>query len=89
VKRLALTLAAAGLLAMPASALGFHHVALPSTQCAADAAGSPSNNNGQAKFGLGHNHDLPIPPAGPPGNSGMPSAPGNGQGDGEEHCANA
>jgi hypothetical protein len=90
VKRLALTLAAAALLAMPASALGFHHRDLPSTQCAADAAGSPSNDNGEAKFGLSHNPTgLPLPPLGSPGNSGMSSTPGNGQGDGEQHCANA
>jgi hypothetical protein len=89
-KRLALVLSIAALLAMPGATLAFHHGGLPSTQCAADAADSPSNNNGEAKAGLSHNPTgLPLPPLGSPGNSGMSSTPGNGQGDGGEHCANA
>lgn len=89
-KRLALVLALAAMLLMPASALAFHHGGLPSTQCAAEAAGSPSNNNGNAKQALtAHNpFGLPLPPLGSPGNSGLGSTPGNGQGDGGEHCAN-
>lgn len=89
-KRLALVLSVAALMLMPASTLAFHHGGLPSTQCAAEAAGSPSNNNGNAKEALiEHNpFGLPLPPAGSPGNSGMESVPGNGQGEGGEHCAN-
>jgi hypothetical protein len=90
-KRLALGLAAAGLLALPGSTLAFHHAELPSTQCAAGAAGSPSNDNGMAKESiLAHNpFGLPLPPLGSPGNSGLAEVPGNGQGDGGDHCANA
>ena len=81
-KRLLLVLLLLTALAMPATALGFHHGGLPSTVCADDAAGSPSNNNGEAKFGLSHNpaQTLPLPPVG---------TPGNGQGEGGEFCANA
>jgi hypothetical protein len=89
-KRLALTLAAAALLAMPASVAAFHHGGLPSTQCAAEAAGSPSNDNGNSKESItAHNpFGLPLPPARPIGNSDLDQIPGNGQGDGGEHCAN-
>jgi len=82
-KRLLLILLLLASLAAPATALGFHHGGLPSTPCAADAAGSPSNNNGEAKEALiAHNpaQTLPLPPVG---------TPGNGQGDGGDHCANA
>ena len=87
-KRLLLTLLLLAALAMPATALGFHHGGLPSTACAAGADGtpsatnSPSNNNGEAKAGLAHNphFDPPLPPVG------TPAAPV--QGDGAEHCAN-
>ena len=48
-KRIALAFGAALVLALPGSTLAFHHGGLPSTQCAADAAGSPSNDNGMAK----------------------------------------
>ncbi|MCZ7589305.1 MAG: hypothetical protein M5U27_10735 [Gaiella sp.] len=64
-------------------ASAFHHTGLPATFCAAEAAGSPSNDNGNAKEAiLAHNpaQSLPLPPVG---------TPGNGQGDGGEHCANA
>jgi hypothetical protein len=70
-------------LALPGTVLGFHHGGLPSTFCAAEAAGSPSNDNGQAKEALiAHNpaQSLPLPPVG---------TPGNGQGEGGEFCANA
>jgi hypothetical protein len=82
VKRLLLTLLLLASLAVPASALAFHHGGLPSTACADESAGSPSNNNGEAKAGLAHNphFDPPLPPVG---------TSGNGQGDGGEHCANA
>jgi hypothetical protein len=81
-KRLAIALGLAASLAIPGTTLAFHHVALPSTFCAADAAGSPSNDNGMAKEALtGHaGLTLPLPPVG---------TPGNGKGQGEDHCANA
>ncbi len=81
-KRLLILALLLGSLVLPSTVLGFHHVGLPSTFCAADAAGSPSNNNGEAKFGISHNPalDPPLPPVG---------TPGNGQGQGEEFCANA
>ena len=70
------------LVAAPA-AFAFHHTGLPARFCAADAAGSPSNDNGQAKEAIvAHNpaQTLPLPPVG---------TPGNGQGQGEDNCANA
>ena len=80
-KRILILAMLLGSLAFPAEALGFHHGGLPATACHADAAVSPSNNNGKAKEALlAHNpHGLPLPPVG---------TPGNGQGDGGEHCAN-
>ena len=80
-KRLLLTLLLLAALATPATALGFHHGGLPSTACAAEAAGSPSNNNGQAKEALTAAGLFPpaLPPVG---------TPGNGQGEGGDHCAN-
>ena len=81
-KRLAVALAIAAALALPGTTLAFHHGGLPATACHADAAGSPSNNNGMAKEALLANTPLtlPLPPVG---------TPGNGQGQGGEHCANA
>ena len=82
-KRLLIAALLLGSLALPSTVLGFHHGGLPSTFCAAEAAGSPSNDNGQAKESLlAHNpaQDLPLPPVG---------TPGNGQGEGGEFCANA
>jgi len=66
--------------ASPANA--FHHTGLPATACHAAAAGSPSNDNGMAKAALlAHSPQmLPLPPVG---------TPGDGQGDGGEHCASA
>ena len=80
-KRLALALALMGALLLPGTALGFHHTGLPSTACAAEAAGSPSNNNGQAKEAILANTplSLPLQPVG---------TPGDGQGEGGEFCAN-
>ena len=80
-KRLLILALLVGSLVLPSTVLGFHHGGLPSTVCAAEAAGSPSNNNGEAKFGLTHNpaQSLPLPPVG---------TPGNGQGEGGEFCAN-
>ena len=81
-RRLAIIVGLAASLALPGTTLAFHHVGLPSTFCAADAAGSPSNDNGMAKEALtGHaGLTLPLAPVG---------TPGNGQGDGAEHCPNA
>jgi hypothetical protein len=82
-KRLSLFAALAAALALPAVAPAFHHGGLPSRFCAAAAAGSPSNDNGMAKEAISaHNpaQSLPLPPVG---------TPGNGQGDGAAHCANA
>jgi hypothetical protein len=69
-------------LGAPSSALAFHHTDLPATVCHAAAAGSPSNDNGQAKEALTAHSPLtlPLPPIG---------THGDGQGDGGEHCANA
>ena len=81
-KRILVTAIAAALMltVIAASAFAFHHGGLPSTECAADQAGSPSNDNGQAKENLTGTAGLtlPLPPVG---------TPGNGQGDGGEHCA--
>ena len=86
-KRLALTLALAASLAAPATVLGFHHTGIPARFCAADAAGSPSNDNGRAKENLRRNHTLPLPPAGVAGNSGH--IPQTGEiGAGADNCAN-
>lgn len=68
---------------MAAPAFAFHHGGLPATLCAAEAAGSPSDDNGQAKENLvAHNpaQGLPLPPVGTPGQD---------QGAGGEHCAAA
>jgi len=81
-KRLAVGLGLALALALPGSALAFHHTDLPAKLCAAVAAGSPSNDNGQAKEAIvAHNpaQGLPLPPV---------DTPGEGQGKGDEHCAN-
>jgi hypothetical protein len=81
VKRLLAVALLIGAMAFPATVLGFHHGGLPATACHAAAAGSPSNDNGNAKEALlAHNpQGLPLPPVG---------TPGNGQGQGGEHCAN-
>ena len=82
-KRLLILALLLGSLVLPSTALGFHHGGLPSTFCSDEAAGSPSNDNGQAKESLiAHNpaQSLPLPPVG---------TPGNGQGEGGEFCANA
>ena len=79
-KRIAAVAVACTALALPAGASAFHHTGLPATSCHAPAAGSPSNDNGQAKEALTEHAGLtlPLPPVG---------TPGNGQGDGAEHCA--
>ena len=78
-KRLIVLGVAVVTLAFPASGQAFHHTGLPSTFCANEAAGSPSNDNGQAKEALlAAGQTLPLPPVG---------TPGQGQGDGGEHCA--
>ncbi len=81
-RRFSIALALVAVLALPGSAIAFHHVGLPATVCHAEAAGSPSNDNGNAKEAiLAHAPlTLPLPPVG---------TPGQGQGEGGEHCANA
>jgi hypothetical protein len=81
-KRIVLLLAVVASLAVSPVASAFHHIGLPATACASDEAGSPSNDNGQAKEAIvAHNPEQapPLPPVG---------TPGQGQGDGPEHCAN-
>jgi hypothetical protein len=82
-KRIVLLLCVIGALTAAPVASAFHHIGLPSTACASDAAGSPSNDNGQAKEAIvAHNpaQTLPLPPVG---------TPGQGQGaEGAENCAN-
>lgn len=80
-KRILILVTLTASLALPSVALGFHHGGLPATDCHAAAAGSPSNDNGAAKENLvAHNpNGLPLAPVG---------TPGNGQGDGGEHCMN-
>ncbi len=79
-RRIATALALAGTLLMPGTVLGFHHLGLPSTECAAEAAGSPSNDNGMAKEAILANTPLSLPLA-PVG------TPGSGAGEGGDHCA--
>jgi hypothetical protein len=82
-KRLLVLAVLLGSLVLPGTVLGFHHTGLPARFCAAEAAGSPSNDNGMAKESLiAHNpaQALPLPPVG---------TPGDGQGEGAEFCANA
>lgn len=81
-KRTTMLLCVALTLALASPAAAFHHVRIPATACAADAAGSPSNNNGMAKEALTGQAGLTLPLA-PVG------TPGNGQGQGGEHCASA
>jgi hypothetical protein len=80
-RRIAIALGLAASLALPGTAFAFHHGGLPATTCHAPAAGSPSNDNGMAKEALlAHNPGgIPLAPVG---------TPGNGQGDGDEHCEN-
>jgi hypothetical protein len=80
-KRIALAFGVALVLALPGSTLAFHHGGLPARVCAAEAAGSPSNDNGMAKEAILANTPLTLPLA-PVG------TPGNGQGEGGEFCAN-
>jgi hypothetical protein len=89
-KRRAAVLTIAMTLALSFGASGqayaFHHSKLPSTTCAADAAGSPSNDNGQAKEAIvAHNpaQTLPLPPVGTPAQTALAAAPAH------EDCANA
>jgi hypothetical protein len=81
-KRLLILALLVGSLVLPSTVLGFHHGGLPSTVCSAEAADSPSNDNGQAKEALIAAGLFPpaLPPVG---------TPGNGQGEGGEFCANA
>ena len=81
-KRLLILALLLGSLVLPSTVLGFHHGGLPARFCAADAAGSPSNDNGQAKEALTAAGLFPpaLPPVG---------TPGDGQGQGDEFCPNA
>lgn len=79
-KRIAIVLGLAASMLLPGTVLAFHHGGLPSTVCAAEAAGSPSNENGNAKVVIVENTPLTLPLA-PVG------TPGNGQGQGGEFCA--
>jgi hypothetical protein len=91
-KRLIVLGALAGALMLPASAAAFHHGTLPARFCAADAAGSPSNDNGEAKQALTeHNRFFapnPLPPLGPAGNSGQNPSDNTGDAAAHEECAN-
>ena len=84
-KRIALVLALVGATLLPGTAFAFHHLGadggLPSTSCAADAAGFPSNDNGQAKAAILANTPLALPLA-------PIDTPGEGSGEGEKFCAN-
>jgi hypothetical protein len=82
-KRFAVILAI-GALALPAGASAFHHGQIPARNCAAEAAGSPSNNNGQAREAItAHNpaQTLPLPPVGTPAQDNLGAAPAH------ENCA--
>ena len=82
-KRLLILALLLGSVVLPSTVLGFHHGGLPARFCAAEAAASPSNDNGMAKESLiAHNpaQALPLPPVGTPGQF----AP-----QGAEFCANA
>ena len=78
-RRLAMILGLGAALLVPGTTLAFHHGGLPSTVCANEAAGSPSNDNGMAKEALTSKAGLtlPLPPVG---------TPGNGRGEGGEFC---
>jgi len=78
-RRLAMILGIGTAMLLPGTTFAFHHVGLPSTFCANEAAGSPSNDNGEAKEALTGQAGLtlPLPPVG---------TPGNGQGEGGEFC---
>lgn len=85
-KRLALAVALAAVMAMPGSALAAHHVFIPAAACASESAGtgtdSPSNRPNMRENIATKNpaQDLPLPPAGTPGAN---------KGQGGENCANA
>jgi hypothetical protein len=83
-KRLLLVVCALVMLVVPAGASAFHHTGLPARFCAADAAGSPSNDNGMAKEALTDHPVFTLGPGFPPNGT-----PGAGQGEGEDQCANA
>lgn len=78
-------LAVAFTLALSGPAYAFHHIPLPSTDCAAAAAGSPSDDNGQAKEALlgRAGLTLPLAPVGTAGQPHLASAPAH------DTCANA
>jgi len=93
-KRLIVLGALAGALMLPASAAAFHHGNLPARNCAAEVAGSPSNDNGQAKEALlEHNRFFAppraLPPLGLAGNSGQNPPDTTGNAAAHEECANS
>jgi hypothetical protein len=84
-KRFVVVLAVAAL-ALPAGASAFHHGQIPARNCAAPAAVSPSNDNGQAKEAISaHNpaQTLPLPPVGTPAQDNLAASPAH------ENCTNA
>jgi hypothetical protein len=92
-KRLVILGALAAALALPASAAAFHHGQLPARNCAAEAAVSPSNDNGEAKEALlEHNRFFAppraLPPLGLAGNSGKNPPDNTGDAAAHEACAN-
>ena len=66
----------AGVMAMPAPALAFHHSAVPADECAPAAAGQNAGNNPTAteqQQTKNPQFDRPLPPAGKPGDAATPS----------------
>jgi hypothetical protein len=84
-KRFALALALAAVMAIPGSAMAAHHVFIPAGACADDAAGTGSDspsNRPRMRENINEKNpaqDLPLPPAGTPGAN---------KGQGGDHCAN-
>ena len=77
-KRLIGMVAVVSVLALPGSAFGFHHVAVPGDDCApaqADKNGGPSNNTRAAAAQVAKNpvFNPPLPPAGTPGDVATPA----------------
>lgn len=75
-KRLFAVAAAGAVLAIPASASAFHHVAVPADECAPAQAGTPGNNPVAHAAIAEHNpaQTLPLPPFGTPGDLATPDS---------------
>jgi hypothetical protein len=73
-KRLLLLISAFVVLAFPAGAGAFHHVAVPADECAPAQAGTPGNNPTAHAAIAEHNpaQTLPLPPFGTPGDAATP-----------------